>query len=145
VGKVGIRDEILLKAGGFTGPERDEMRSHAKIGHGIISGIHGLRPTTLDCVRHHHERWDGTGYPDGLRGTEIPLGARIVAVVDVWDALSTVRPYKPALPQERVRSILRKDRGSHFEAQLVDLFLELLDDEGEDLLALIDRDSGSTS
>ncbi|MGH0028920.1 MAG: CHASE2 domain-containing protein [Myxococcota bacterium] len=145
VGKVGIRDEILLKPGRFSPTERDEMRSHAAIGHGIIAGIHGLLPTTLACVRHHHERWDGTGYPDRLAGEETPLGARIVAVVDVWDALSTARPYKPALPQERVREILRKDRGTHFEGRLVDLFLELLDDEGEDLLARIDGASGGPS
>lgn len=141
VGKVGIRDEILLKPGRFTPAERDEMQGHAAIGHGIISGIHGLRSTTLACVRHHHERWDGTGYPDQLRGDETPLGARIVAIVDVWDALSTARPYKPALPQEQVRSLLRKDAGSHFDASLVDLFLHLLDDEGEDLLAWIDREA----
>jgi putative nucleotidyltransferase with HDIG domain len=139
VGKVGIRDEILLKPGRFTERERDEMRGHAAIGHGIISGIHGLHATTLVCVRHHHERWDGTGYPDRLRGEETPLGARIVAVVDVWDALSTARPYKPALEQQRVRSILRKDRGSHFDPALVDLFLELLEQEGDELLAMIDR------
>jgi HD-GYP domain-containing protein (c-di-GMP phosphodiesterase class II)/CHASE2 domain-containing sensor protein len=139
VGKVGIRDEILLKPGRFTPTERGEMEGHANIGHRIISGIHGLRPTTLACVRHHHERWDGTGYPDRLRGEETPLGARIVAVVDVWDALSTARPYKPALPQEQVRGLLRKDGGSHFDAALVDLFLALLDEEGEELLAWIDR------
>jgi len=143
VGKVGIRDEILLKPGRFTPAERGEMEGHADIGHRIISGIHGLRPTTLACVRHHHERWDGTGYPDHLRGEETPLAARIVAVVDVWDALSTARPYKPALPQERVRGLLRKDRGSHFDAALVDLFLSLLDEEGEELLAWVDRETGS--
>ena len=143
VGKVGIRDHVLLKPGRFTTAERDEMRAHAAIGHGIISGIHGLRPTTLACVRHHHERWDGTGYPDRLRGEETPLGARIVAIVDVWDALSTARPYKPALPQDHVRGILRKDRGSHFDAGLVDLFLDLLEDEGDELLAWIDRSQES--
>jgi putative nucleotidyltransferase with HDIG domain len=139
VGKVGIRDEILLKPGRFSDAERDEMRRHAAIGHGIISGIHGLHATTLACVRHHHERWDGTGYPDRLRAEETPLGARIVAVVDVWDALSTARPYKPALDQQRVRSILRKDRGSHLDPSLVDLFLALLDQEGDELLGMIDR------
>lgn len=145
VGKVGIRDDILLKPGRFTPEERLQMERHASIGHGIISGIHGLRPTTLSCVRHHHERWDGTGYPDGLRGEETPLGARIVAIVDVWDALSTARPYKPAMPRAKVREILRKDRGSHFDAALVDLFLELLDDEGDDLLDWIAQSSRSAT
>jgi HD-GYP domain-containing protein (c-di-GMP phosphodiesterase class II)/CHASE2 domain-containing sensor protein len=139
VGKVGIRDEILLKPGRFTDTERGEMQRHAAIGHGIISGIHGLHATTLACVRHHHERWDGSGYPDRLPGDATPLGARIVAVVDVWDALSTARPYKPALAQDRVRDILRKDRGSHLDPALVDLFLALLEQEGDDLLAMIDR------
>ena len=134
VGKVGIRDEILLKPGRFDSAERNEMRSHAALGHGIIRGIHGLRPSTLACVRHHHERWDGSGYPDGLGGEEIALGARIVAIVDVWDALSTERPYKPALDPLEVRQILLKGRGSHLDARLVDLFLQLLDDEGEELL-----------
>lgn len=145
VGKVGIRDDILLKPGRFSEEERLQMERHASIGHGIISGIHGLRATTLACVRHHHERWDGTGYPDGLRAEETPLGARIVAIVDVWDALSTARPYKPAIEQARVREILRKDRGSHFDAALVDLFLELLDEEGDELLAWIEQSSRSTS
>jgi len=145
VGKVGIRDEVLLKPDRFSPAERDEMRRHAEIGHRIITAIHGLRPTTLACVRSHHERWDGSGYPDGLRGEEIPLGARIVAVVDVWDALSTARPYKPAFSPERVREILRKDRGAHFDPALVDLFLELLDEEGEDLLVDAGPDAARTA
>jgi HD-GYP domain-containing protein (c-di-GMP phosphodiesterase class II) len=136
VGKIGIRDEILLKPGRFTLGEMDEMRRHADIGHRIVSSIHGLSPGTLACVRHHHECWDGGGYPAGLAGEAIPLSARIVTVVDVWDALSTARPYKPAFPQADVRAILRKSRGSRFEPALVDLFLSVLDEEGDELLAL---------
>jgi HD-GYP domain-containing protein (c-di-GMP phosphodiesterase class II)/CHASE2 domain-containing sensor protein len=143
VGKVGIRDEVLLKPGGLTPEERVEMEGHADVGHRIIVGIHGLVDTTRACVRHHHERWDGTGYPDRLQGEAIPLGARIVSVVDVWDALSTVRPYKAAFSQEKVREILEKGRGTHFDPALVDLFLELLDEEGEDLLAIVDGRRGS--
>jgi HD-GYP domain-containing protein (c-di-GMP phosphodiesterase class II) len=136
VGKIGIRDEILLKPGRFTRSEFAEMQRHAEIGHRIVSGIHGLAPATLACVRHHHECWDGSGYPAGLAGEAIPLAARIVTVVDVWDALSTARPYKPALPQERVRELLRKGRGERFEPGLVDLFLRVLDEEGEEMLDL---------
>ncbi len=139
VGKLGIRDSVLLKDDRLSPDERRHIEEHPEIGHRIVGGIVGLSPTTLGCVRHHHERWDGTGYPDGLAREEIPLGARIVAIVDVWDALSTMRPYKGAFPQGRVREILQKDSGTRFEPALVDLFLELLDECGEEMLALIER------
>ncbi len=137
VGKIGVRDEILLKPGRFSEAEMAEMRRHADVGHRIIRGIAGIHDTTCACVRHHHECWDGSGYPDGLAGEEIPLGARIVTVVDVWDALSTARPYKPAYPQPLVRSMLRKGRGAEFDPALVDLFLDVLDEEGEEMLAFV--------
>jgi HD-GYP domain-containing protein (c-di-GMP phosphodiesterase class II)/CHASE2 domain-containing sensor protein len=137
VGKIGIRDEILLKPGRFSPEERAVMESHTRIGHGIVGGVHGISATTLACVRHHHERWDGTGYPDGLAGEGIPLAARLVHVVDVWDALSTRRPYKDALPQPEVRSIMEKGRGSQFDPELLDLFFTVLEEEGEEMLALI--------
>jgi putative nucleotidyltransferase with HDIG domain len=136
VGKIGVRDEILLKPGRFTDSERAEMQEHAACGYRIVKPIQGLRETTLSCVRHHHERWDGTGYPDRLAGDAIPIGARIVAIVDVWDALSTSRPYKPAYDQATVIEILNKSRGTQFEPALVDLFLEVLDEDGEAMLAL---------
>jgi putative nucleotidyltransferase with HDIG domain len=136
VGKIGVRDEVLLKPGRLTPEERAEIERHADCGHHIVLAIHGLRPETLACVRHHHERWDGTGYPDRLAGEEIPLAARIVAVVDVWDALSTDRPYKDAYDQRTVQEILQKSRGTLFDPALVDLFLEILDEEGEEMLAL---------
>jgi HD-GYP domain-containing protein (c-di-GMP phosphodiesterase class II) len=139
VGKLGIRDAVLLKDGRLSAEERRHIELHPEIGHRIVGRIMGLAPTTLGCVRHHHERWDGTGYPDGLAREEIPLGARIVAIVDVWDALSTARPYKAAFPQSRVREILEKDSGTRFEPALVDLFLELLDECGTEMLAMIDR------
>jgi CHASE2 domain-containing sensor protein len=137
VGKIGVPDHILLKAGRFSPDERLQMERHVEIGHRILSPITGLAATTTACVRHHHEKWDGTGYPAGLAREQIPLGARIVAVVDVWDALSTARPYKPAFPQAKVRQILEKDRGTHFDPALVDLFFRVLEDEGEEMLALV--------
>jgi HD-GYP domain-containing protein (c-di-GMP phosphodiesterase class II)/CHASE2 domain-containing sensor protein len=136
VGKIGVRDEILLKPGRFDAAERAEMERHAELGHRIVLPIHGLTDTTAACVRFHHERWDGMGYPDGLAGEAIPLGARIVSIVDVWDALSTDRPYKAAYPQKKVLEILEKGRGTSFDPSLVDLFLELLQEEGEDMVAL---------
>jgi HD-GYP domain-containing protein (c-di-GMP phosphodiesterase class II) len=139
VGKIGIRDEILLKPGRFTQRELVEMQRHADIGHRIVSGIHGLAPGTLACVRHHHECWDGSGYPAALAGDAIPLAARIVSVVDVWDALSTARPYKAAYPPDQVCRMLRKARGERFEPELVDLFLRLLDEEGQELLGMAQR------
>ncbi len=145
VGKIGIRDEILLKPGRFDPDERLEMQRHTVIGHQIVAPIHGLSEITRACVRHHHERWDGTGYPDGLAGEEIPLGARIVSIVDVWDALSTARPYKPAYPEAKVRELLRKGRGSAFDPPLVDLFLEILETEGEELRALVSEPSPLTA
>lgn len=142
VGKIGIRDAILLKDGRLSESEREEIERHAVIGHGIVRPITGISDTTVSCVRHHHERWNGTGYPDGLAGEEIPLGARIVSLVDVWDALSTSRPYKQAYPQARVREILQKDSGVRFEPTLVDIFFEILDERGEELLDLIARTTG---
>ena len=140
VGKIGIRDEILLKPGAFSFDERREMERHPDIGAGIVGGVHGLSGTTLACVRHHHERWDGSGYPDALAGDAIPLGARIVSVVDVWDALSTARPYKPAFSQSHVIELLRKGRGVQFDPEVVDVFLAVLEEQGEEMLALIERD-----
>ncbi len=145
VGKIGVRDHVLLKPGRFTPDERREMERHAEIGHRIVHPITGLMPTTLACVRGHHERWDGMGYPDALRGDQIPLGARIVAIVDVWDALSSERPYKPAYAQSKVRETLRKDRGTHFDPALVDLFFQVLDEEGEEMLALVQASRPSES
>ncbi|HEU4431084.1 MAG TPA: CHASE2 domain-containing protein [Myxococcota bacterium] len=141
VGKIGVRDHILLKAGRFSPAERAEMERHAEIGHRIVRPISGLGDVTMRCVRNHHERWDGTGYPDRLAGDAIPLGARIVAIVDVWDALSSARPYKPAYSQAEVLRILEKDRGTHFDPKLVDLFLQVLEEEGEEMLALIAQSS----
>jgi putative nucleotidyltransferase with HDIG domain len=145
VGKIGIRDDVLLKPGRFTAEERRAMQGHAELGHRIVSPIHGITETTIACVRHHHERWDGNGYPDGLAADEIPLGARLVSIVDVWDALSTARPYKPAYPQDKVRRILEKGRGVEFDPAIVDLFFAVLDDEGDTMVALIEGDAGSDS
>ena len=143
VGKIGVPDAILNKPGRLSNDERLEMQRHPEIGAGIVAPVVGLEKTTLDCVIHHHERWDGTGYPEGLAGEEIPLAARIVSIVDVWDALSTQRPYKKAFSQEEVRDLFVKGRGTQFDAELVDLFFDILHEQGDEMLELIARSSGS--
>ena len=141
IGKIGIPDTVLNKPGRFTLEERAEMERHPLIGAQIVGAVNGLSPTILHCVRHHHERWSGQGYPDGLSGEEIPLAARIVSVVDVWDALSRQRPYKPPPAQPRVLEMLAKMRREMLDPFLVDLFLRVLDEQGQDMLALIEHDA----
>ncbi len=144
VGKIGIPDAILNKPEMLNEEERRQMQRHPEIGAGIIAPVVGLEPTTLHCVIHHHERWDGAGYPEGLEGKEIPLVARIVSIVDVWDALSTERPYKKAYTQPEVRDRILKGRGTQFDPELVDLFFEILDTQGDEMLELVARSSGQS-
>ncbi len=129
IGKMAIPDEILHKPGPLTPEEMAVMRRHPQYAYELLQPIAYLRPA-LDIPYCHHERWDGTGYPRGLRGEEIPLAARIFAVVDVWDALSNPRPYRPAWPPDRVRAYLVEQAGRQFDPQVVDAFLKLLDGRG---------------
>ncbi len=108
VGKVAIPDHILFKAGRLNPEEWEIMRSHAERGERICSGMRSLAPV-LPIIRHHHERWDGSGYPDGLKGEEIPLLARILQLADIYDALTTARPYKPAFTSEEAIQILNSE------------------------------------
>src|ERR1700727_873929 len=105
IGKIGIPDAILFKQGELTSPEWEVMRSHPVRGEEICHPMRSLAPV-LPIIRSHHERWDGSGYPDGLRGEEIPLLARILQVADIYDALTTARPYKPALPHHEALQIM---------------------------------------
>ncbi len=125
IGKVGTPDQILLKPGRLTPEELVIMRQHAQIGHDILAGSASpyLQAAALIAL-HHHERWDGGGYPNGLRGEDISLMGRIVAVADVFDALTSVRPYKPAWSLERAADFLREHAGSHFDPRCVDAFLQ---------------------
>lgn len=143
VGKIGIRDNVLNKPDRLTPAERCEMQRHPEIGAGIVTPVVGLEPTTLHCILHHHECWDGSGYPHGLAAHDIPLAARIVSIVDVWDALSTSRPYKPAFDQAQVRDLLAKGAGTQFDPALVELFFEILEEQGEEMLALVARSTAS--
>jgi putative nucleotidyltransferase with HDIG domain len=124
IGKMAIPDAILLKAGPLTPEERAAMEQHPTYAYNLLSSIPFLQPA-LDIPYCHHEKWDGTGYPRGLKGEEIPLAARIFAIVDVWDALRSDRPYRKAWPVGRVYSYIRKISGSHFDPAVVETFLAM--------------------
>jgi putative two-component system response regulator len=125
VGKIGIPDNILRKPGPLDKDEWKVMQSHAAIG-GDIIGKHqgGMLAMAYDVAVSHHEKWDGSGYPNGISGDQIPLVGRIVAIADVFDALTSARPYKQAWPIEKAVEYLEQQRGLHFEGRLVDLFLQ---------------------
>jgi len=127
VGKIGTPDAILRKSGKLTEAEWDVMRQHTLIGERII-GEHpsGVLRLAATIARHHHERWDGSGYPDGLAGEAIPHAARIVAVADVFDALTSVRPYKRAWSFDEARAYILAEKGKHLDAELVALFVDCL-------------------
>jgi putative nucleotidyltransferase with HDIG domain len=125
IGKMGVPDSILLKEGKLTDEEWNVMRKHPEFAHEMILPITYLRPA-LDIPYCHHERWDGSGYPRGLKGEEIPLTARIFAVVDVWDALTSDRPYRAAWSREQTLAYLQAGAGSHFDPQVVKVFVDLL-------------------
>lgn len=128
IGKIGVSDKTLLKPGPLTATEREQMRAHTRIGARILAES---RSEVLfvgeEIALTHHEHWDGSGYPRGLRGEDIPLSGRLVAVVDVFDALTHRRPYKEAWPVEASVDELRRQRGLQFDPDLVDAFIGLLD------------------
>jgi len=127
IGKMGIADAILLKPGPLTEEEWVEMRKHPRYAAELLSSIHFLRPA-LDIPQHHHEKWDGSGYPQGLKGTAIPLTARAFAVVDVYDALTSDRPYRQAWPREQALNYLVEQAGTHFDPAVVQAFVRLQSD-----------------
>ncbi|MCL5999457.1 MAG: HD domain-containing protein, partial [Chloroflexi bacterium] len=124
IGKMGVPDAILLKPGKLTDEEWKVMRAHPQMAVNLISPINYLH-LALDIPYCHHERWDGTGYPRGLKGEQIPLAARIFAVVDVWDALRSDRPYRPAWPEEKILEHIRSLAGTHFDPKAVELFFQM--------------------
>jgi putative two-component system response regulator len=123
VGKIGVSEALLRKPGPLSAVEWDEMRRHPLIGATIVEPLR-LGRLVAPIVRGHHERWDGTGYPDGLRGAAIPMGARVVAVVDAYDAMTHDRPYRQGLPTAAALAEIRAGAGSQFDPQLAALFLE---------------------
>jgi HD-GYP domain-containing protein (c-di-GMP phosphodiesterase class II) len=126
IGKMGIPDSILLKPGKLTEDEWVIMRRHPQMAYDMLKSVDFLIPA-LQIPLCHHERWDGSGYPQGLKGAEIPLAARIFAVVDVYDALSSDRPYREAWPPEKVQDYLKEKAGVEFDPQVVEAFFEILD------------------
>ncbi|MCI0997611.1 response regulator [Pseudomonas sp. ICMP22404] len=130
IGKIGIEDAILQKPGALTPQERIIMQDHARIGYEILHDPEGSPLTDLaaEIALAHHERWDGAGYPQGLRGKEIPLSARIVAICDVYDAIRMPRAYKQAWDTERSRRYVIEQSGTHFDPFLVDVFCNLFDE-----------------
>lgn len=124
IGKLGVPDEILYKQENLNGTEWEIMRQHPQFAFEMLSQIPYLS-SALDIPFCHHEKWDGTGYPRGLKGEEIPLSARIFAVVDVWDALHSDRPYRKGWSAAKIRSYIREQQGKHFDPRVVDVFLEL--------------------
>jgi len=127
IGKMGIPYAILHKRDKLTEEEQAAMRKHPVYAFELLSPIAYLRPA-LDIPYCHHERWDGTGYPRGLKSEAIPLAARLFAVVDVWDALRTERPYHDGWSDERVREHLRGLAGTHLDPAAVDLFMTMMDE-----------------
>lgn len=130
IGKVGIPDAILLKPGRLTPQEFEIMKQHSKIGGDALAAadqqLKGESFLTMgkEIAYHHHEKWNGSGYPDGLRGNEIPLSARIVAIVDVYDALTSKRVYKEAIPHDKARAIIIEGSARHFAEDVVRAFLK---------------------
>lgn len=132
IGKIGIPDKILLKPGPLDEDEWDIMRKHPVLAYEMLSPIEFLR-SSIDIPYCHHEKWDGTGYPRGLKGEEIPLGARIFAAVDIFDALSSDRPYRPAWEREKVLEHLRSISGTHLDSNVVEAFFRNFDKSDKEL------------
>ena len=135
IGKVGVPDHILLKPGRLTAEEFEEMKLHTVYGRNALVAAESVMNEQADflelakeIVYSHQEKWDGSGYPEGLAGEAIPISARLMAVADVYDALISLRVYKPALPHDKAVAIICKGKGSHFDPDMVEAFLEVADD-----------------
>jgi response regulator RpfG family c-di-GMP phosphodiesterase len=128
VGKIGVPDHILLKQGDLTDEEWKIMQSHTVMGAEILGGSKGeILQLAAEIALNHHERWDGSGYPNGLAGPEIPIAARILAVADIWDAMRSNRSYKSPYTVEESRTFMEEARGTSLEPEIVDIFLDRLD------------------
>jgi putative two-component system response regulator len=134
IGKIVVPDQVLKKPGPLTDPEWVLMKSHAEAGAKMLAPITHLRPT-LPYILFHHERWDGSGYPRGLKAKEIPVEGRLLAIVDVFDAITTARPYHPARPAHEVARFIQVKSGTFFDPSLVPIFMQVLVD-----MKLITRD-----
>jgi len=129
LGRIGISEAILLKQGPLSDEEREAVRRHTEIGERIAAPLHGA-DRFGPIIRHHHERWDGDGYPDGLSGKAIPVGARIISIVDAFDAMTQFRPYRQPLTTAAAMAELRRERGRQFDSALVDEFVRVIEWDG---------------
>jgi HD-GYP domain-containing protein (c-di-GMP phosphodiesterase class II) len=125
IGKMGVPDQILRKTGPLTDPEWVEMRKHPQYAFDLLAPIPYLRPA-LDIPYCHHEHWDGSGYPRGLKGEQIPLAARIFSIIDIWDALLSNRPYRDAWPEDKVIAYIKEISGKILDPKIVDAFLKMI-------------------
>jgi len=126
IGKMGIPDSILLKEGSLDYWERKIMERHPVLARDMLNQIEFLHPC-MDIPTYHHEKWDGTGYPEGLVDEEIPITARLFAVIDVWDALTSNRPYRQAWSEQDALKYIKEQSGKHFDPKVVEAFLELIE------------------
>lgn len=132
IGKIGIPDSVLFKPSRLDEMEWHLMRQHPVVGAELIEkgsgsiGLNGDLSVVVQAIRHHHERWDGTGYPDGLRGEDIPLVARIIAVADAFDAMTTDRPYRKAVTREEVLREIIRCAGAQFDPAIVEVFTKVV-------------------
>ena len=131
LGKLAIPDSILHKPGQLTPDERRVIQKHTTVGYDMLQDLHFLPAETLDLVRYHHERWDGQGYPSGLRGQDIPSTARVFSIVDVYDALTSARPYKAAWTRERALGEIRSQGGRQFDPQFVESFVVMMTEQDD--------------
>jgi HD-GYP domain-containing protein (c-di-GMP phosphodiesterase class II) len=138
IGKIGVRDAVLLKPGRLNDEEFNHIKRHAALGAMILQNVEHLRDVA-DVVRHHHEKWDGTGYPHRLKGEDIPLGSRIICIADAFDAMITTRPYREGMPIDVAVSELVRGKGTQFDEKLVDVFVDLIKEHHPSLCASIDR------
>jgi diguanylate cyclase (GGDEF)-like protein/putative nucleotidyltransferase with HDIG domain len=141
IGKIGIPDKVLGKKGELNGEDWEAIKSHPRLGANIVGNIPSLVPC-VSSILHHHERWDGSGYPEGLKGEEIPLEARILAIADSFEAMTSARLYRPALSLEDVVKELRQGAGSQFDPKLVEVFIDIIE-TGLPEKAIISQDSSS--
>jgi len=126
IGKIGVRGIVLNNSNGLTGKEYDEIKKHPLVGENIIQPIELLQPIR-PLIRHHHEWYNGKGYPDGLSGENIPLGSRIIAVTDAYDAMKSDRPYRKALTKETAIQELKRGNGTQFDPKIIEIFLQILE------------------
>jgi putative nucleotidyltransferase with HDIG domain len=133
IGKLGVDTKIIYKEGSFTRQELLLMRRHPEIGVDLVTPI-GLSQNVVSIIRHHHEFYNGTGYPDGLKGEAIPLLTRIVSTSETFDAMVTDRPYRKALPMKEIVDELKRFSGVQFDPQLVQLMLGIIEEKGEEIL-----------